>query len=210
MPDLTDRANFRDLSKPIGALNETRLSELIDRFETFADPSIPPFMYGSHYSTSAGVVLHFLLRLHPFSTLHRHLQSGHFDVADRLFSSVQRTWEMCTGRSAAEVKELTPEFYCNPSFLRNTNELKLGTMQEGEVVGDVTLPPWAGGSAEKFVEVMRMALESDICSEMLGDWIDLIFGCKQQGKQAIEAHNGKYFPLNMIFPAPLLHLISFL
>ena len=168
VPDLMDKANYRDLSKPIGALNELRLAELIDRFETFADPSIPAFMYGSHYSTSAGVVLHFLLRLHPFSTLHRHLQSGHFDVADRLFSSIQRTWEMCTGRSAAEVKELTPEFYCNPAFLRNANELKLGTMQEGEVVCDVTLPPWADGSPEKFVEVMRMALESDVVSDMLG------------------------------------------
>ena len=164
-PDLTDKANFRDLSKPIGALNNERLAELIDRFETFADPCIPAFMYGSHYSTSAGVVIHFLLRLHPFSSLHRHLQSGHFDVADRLFSSIQRTWEMCTGRSAAEVKELTPEFYSNPAFLRNTNELKLGTSQDGEVIGDVILPPWAKGSPEKFVEVMRLALESDVSSD---------------------------------------------
>jgi hypothetical protein len=189
VPDLTDRSNFRDLSKPMGALNEQRLEELLDRFTSFDDPTMPPFMYGSHYSTSAGVVCHFLLRLHPFSSLHRHLQSGHFDVADRLFSSVQRTWDMCTGRSAAEVKELTPEFYCNPAFLRNTNELKLGTMQDGEVLGDVILPPWAKGSPEKFVEVMRLALESDVCSEMLPDWIDLIFGKKQQGKSAIEANN---------------------
>ena len=143
-------------------------------------------MYGSHYSTSAGVVTHFLLRLHPFSTLHRQLQSGHFDVADRLFGSVQRTWDMCTGRSAAEVKELTPEFYSNPSFLRNSNEFKLGTSQDGEVLGDVILPPWAKGSPEKFVEVMRLALESDVCSDMLPDWIDLIFGRKQQGQAAIE------------------------
>ena len=189
VPDLTDAANFRDLSKPIGALNEQRLEELLERFNSFEDPTMPPFMYGSHYSTSAGVVCHFLLRLHPFASLHRHLQSGHFDVADRLFSSIQRTWDMCTGRSAAEVKELTPEFYCNPAFLRNTNELKLGTMQDGEVLGDVVLPPWAKGSPEKFVEVMRLALESDVCSEMLPAWIDLIFGKKQQGKAAIEANN---------------------
>jgi len=138
-------------------------------------------------------VVHFLLRLHPFSSLHRQLQSGHFDVADRLFSSVQRTWDMCTGRSAAEVKELTPEFYSNPAFLRNTNEFKLGTSQDGEVLGDVILPPWAKGSPEKFVEVMRLALESDMCSEMLPDWIDLIFGRKQQGKAAIEAQNVYFY-----------------
>ena len=95
IPDLTDRSNFRDLSKPMGALNEQRLKEFLERFHTFQDPTIPPFKYGSYYSTSAGVVLHFLVRLHPFAQLHRQLQSGHFDVADRLFSSVPRTWDMC-------------------------------------------------------------------------------------------------------------------
>ena len=189
IPDLTDPNNFRDLSKPMGAINPSRLEDFIERFNTFADPSIPPFMYGSHYSTNAGVVLHFLVRLHPFAGLHRQLQGGHFDVADRLFASVPRTWEMCTGSSAAEVKEVTPEWYCNPSFLKNVNKFKLGTSQEGEVIGDVALPPWAKGSAEKFIEVMRNALESDICSAKLPDWIDLIFGRKQQGPEAIAAHN---------------------
>jgi hypothetical protein len=189
IPDLLDRKNFRDLTKPMGALNPSRLEDFIERFSTFADPFIPPFMYGSHYSTSAGVVLHFLVRLHPFAGLHRQLQGGHFDVADRLFSSVPRTWEMCTGSSAAEVKELTPEWYSNPTFLKNTNNFKLGTSQEGDMLCDVALPPWAKGKPETFVEVMRNALESDICSEMLPDWIDLIFGRKQQGPEAIAAHN---------------------
>ena len=96
---------------------------------------------------------------------------------------------MCTGTSAAEVKELTPEWYCNPAFLRNGNRFKLGTSQDGDVLGDVVLPPWADGSPEKFVEVMRAALESDICSQMLPYWIDLIFGRKQQGSEAIKANN---------------------
>jgi hypothetical protein len=63
IPDLSNPDNFRDLSKPVGALNAQRLAEFKERFESFVDPSIPPFMYGSHYSTSAGVVLHFLVRL---------------------------------------------------------------------------------------------------------------------------------------------------
>ena len=71
---------------------------------------------------------------------------------------------MCTGSSAAEVKEITPEWYCNPAFLRNTNGIILGSSQDGEVLGDVILPPWAKGSPERFVETMRAALESDICS----------------------------------------------
>jgi len=48
IPDLEDKANFRDMTKPMGALNEERLAELLDRFNTFDDPSIPPFMFGSH------------------------------------------------------------------------------------------------------------------------------------------------------------------
>ena len=183
------KADIRDLTKPMGALNPDKVEDFIERFNTFSDPYIPPFMYGTHYSTSASVVLHFLVRLHPFAGLHRQLQGGHFDVADRLFSSVPRTWEMCTGSSAAEVKELTPEWYCVPAFLKNTIELKLGTSQGGDLLGDVALPPWAKGSPETCVEDMRNALESDICSEVLPDWINLNLGRKQQGPEAIVAHN---------------------
>jgi len=189
IPDLKVKSNYRDLSKPMGALNPDRLKEFVERFETFQDPTIPPFMYGSHYSTSAGVVLHYLVRLHPFASLHRQLQGGHFDVADRLFSSVPRSWDMCTGSSTGEVKELTPEWYCNPSFLLNSNNFKLGTSQDGEELGDVVLPPWAKGNPEKFVEILRCALESDICTSMLPNWIDLIFGIKQQGPESVKACN---------------------
>lgn len=48
------------------------------RYEGFADPAIPKFMYGSHYSTAAGVVLHYLVRLQPFADLHREMQVGGF------------------------------------------------------------------------------------------------------------------------------------
>jgi hypothetical protein len=39
-----------------------------------ADPDIPAFHYGSHYS-AAGVVLFYLLRLEPFTGLARTLQA---------------------------------------------------------------------------------------------------------------------------------------
>ena len=164
------------------------MKDFLERYSSFCDNTIPPFMYGSHYSTSAGVVLHYNVRLHPFAGLHRQLQGGHFDVSDRLFSSVSRTWEMCTS-ALSEVKELTPEWFSNPAFLKNSNHFNFGRMQDGDVVDDVILPPWAGGSAERFVEINRAALESDICTEMLPKWIDLIFGFKQRGSAAVEAHN---------------------
>jgi hypothetical protein len=99
-------------------------------------------MYGSHYSTAVGVVLHFLVRLQPFASLHRTMQNGTFDVPDRLFSSIPRSWELCTS-ALSEVKELTPEWYSLPDFLRNVNGYSFGRMQDGVEVGDVILPRWA-------------------------------------------------------------------
>ena len=106
-------------------------------------------MYGSHYSTAVGVVLHFLVRIQPFSDLHQSMQNGTFDVPDRLFSSIPRAWELCTS-ALSEVKELTPEWYNLPDFLRNVNEFDFGATQDGDVVDDVELPKWAS-SPEDFI-----------------------------------------------------------
>ena len=39
----------------------------------------------------------------------------------------------------------------------------------------------------------REALESEHVSEHLHEWLDLIFGCKQQGQAAKEANNVFYY-----------------
>ena len=46
--DLNNPNTFRDLSKPIGALNPDRLQRLVERFrEMPEDGHPPPFLYGS-------------------------------------------------------------------------------------------------------------------------------------------------------------------
>jgi len=194
--DLSDPASFRDLTKPMGALNEERLADALERYDSMAEEysgvnatsaDIPPFMYGSHYSTMVGVVLHFLMRLQPFASLHCEMQGGHFDVADRLFSSIPRTWKQNTTQ-LSEVKEITPEWFTTPEMFQNVNQFDLGHTQDGELVGDVVLPPWAK-SAEEFVRLNRQALESEYVSANLHNWIDLIFGCKQTGQAAVDANN---------------------
>lgn len=53
----------------------------------------------------------------------------------------------------------------------------------------VILPPWAKQDVREFIRVHRQALECDYVSQHLHLWIDLIFGCKQQGNSAVEATN---------------------
>lgn len=189
--DLSDPHNFRDLSKPMGALNATRLEEYWERYHSFDDPVIPKFLYGSHYSTCAGVVLFFLFRLQPFAELHKKMQGNGFDLPDRLFSSIQETWRMCNSQMS-EVKELTPEFYCNANFLKNLNHFALGKRHDQREVNDVQLPPWAK-TPEEFVTLHRAALESELVSQHLHEWVDLIFGFKQRGKAALKANNVFYY-----------------
>ncbi len=183
---LEDPKSYRDLSKPVGALNPDRLASFMDRYESFVDPEIPPFMYGSHYSNS-GSVLFYLVRMEPYTTYHLALQGGRFDQADRMFHSVQRSWENVLSITS-DVKELIPEWFYQPEMFVNSNKFELGYRQTGEALGDVVLPAWAS-SPEEFVRINRAALESDYVSANLHNWIDLIFGYKQRGEAAVAAKN---------------------
>ena len=78
--DLQTPATYRDLSKvinlqiffsfnlllfifqPIGALNPTRKSFFVDRYNNWESDTIPAFHYGTHYSTAA-YTLNWLIRL---------------------------------------------------------------------------------------------------------------------------------------------------
>ena len=191
--DLNDPAVYRDLSKPMGAIGESRAEQFRDRFDALADYAMdehdpPPFHYGTHYSC-AGYVLHYLMRLEPYSRLALSLQGGRFDKADRLFRSIGASWQSAAYENLQDVRELTPEFYYLPEFLQNTNLFDFGSTQTGDAVHDVILPPWAKGDANKFITINRMALESDLVSAHLHKWIDLVFGYKQRGREAVAAQN---------------------
>uniref|UniRef100_A0A8C2I5E9 LPS responsive beige-like anchor protein n=1 Tax=Cyprinus carpio TaxID=7962 RepID=A0A8C2I5E9_CYPCA len=188
--DLTLPSNFRDLSKPIGALNPKRAAFFSERFESWEDEQVPKFHYGTHYSTSSFTQM-WLLRIEPFTTFFLNFQGGKFDHADRTFSSVSRAWRNCQ-RDTSDVKELIPEFYYLPEMFVNSNNYNLGVMDDGTVVSDVELPPWAK-SPEEFVRINRLALESEFVSCQLHQWIDLIFGYKQQGPEAVRALNVFYY-----------------
>ena len=71
-----------------------------------------------------------------------------------------------------------------PNFAIFSNEIlfyRLGKLDDGRELGDVELPPWASNPHE-FVRINRQALESEFVSCQIHQWIDLIFGYKQKGK----------------------------
>ena len=189
--DLRDPKVYRDLSKPIGALNPQRLEGYRQRYNSLPDDDgTPKFLYGTHYS-SAETVLFYLIRLEPFTTYFLQLQGGRFELADRMFDSIPRTWRNCLN-ATADVKELIPEFFYLPDFLVNSNNVDFGRKQNGRLLDNVVLPRWAQTPMD-FITTNREALESEYVSAHLDEWIDLVFGYKQRGEQALKADNLFYY-----------------
>ena len=136
--------------------------------------------YSTHYSNPM-YVSHYLCRLFPFSQLRIELQGENFDVAERLFSSIETTFESATTQKT-DVRELIPEFYYLPEMFENINHLNIGIKKS-----NVALPQWAHNKTYKFVSKLRKVLESD--KTQFNYWINLIFGSCQLGDKAIEACN---------------------
>lgn len=74
--------------------------------------------------------------------------------------------------------ECIPEFYRDPSIFRSIHP----------DMPDLDVPPWCN-SYEEFIAVHRQLLESREVSQQLHHWIDLTFGYKLSGKEAIKAKN---------------------
>jgi hypothetical protein len=191
--DISEEKNYRDLSKPVGALNPEKFEKFNKKFlEMCLNYSItePPYLYGTHYSTPA-YVIYFLTRSHPMFQLQ--IQNGTYGPADRMLNSLRDCWNFIYGNSIGnEVMELTPEFYqSNGEFLINIHNIQLGKSKNCENVNDVTLPRWAK-THKNFISICRAALESEYVSSNINSWIDLIFGYQQRGKGA-EANDNLFY-----------------
>ncbi|CAD8118833.1 unnamed protein product [Paramecium sonneborni] len=178
--------NYRDLSLPIGACgSEARLDQFIKRFEN------EYFYYGTHYSSQA-LVSQYLIRLSPFTEAAISIQDGKFDIPDRLFRSIMKSWIDCNNEMA-DVRELIPEFFYLPEAFININGYNFGKLQNSQIVNNVQLPFYSNKNPFYFVAQNMIALESEYAIK-LNEWIDLIWGYKQQGNAAIDSFN-VFYPL---------------
>ncbi|KAJ1610519.1 neutral sphingomyelinase activation associated factor-like BEACH domain-containing protein [Cryptosporidium canis] len=196
--DISQPSNYRDLSKPLGSINQSNLEMLKSRMKDL--PISEQFLYGSHYSTP-GYISYFLVRQFPEYQLKLH--GGDFDVWNRMFHSMSDTWRtILEGKTT--YMELIPQFYeQNPDFLLN-NKLNIRT-NSGSLL-NVQIPKWEfetedsqsastslstshPSQTEMFLRSMRYALEGKVVSQHIHEWIDLIFGFKQRGAQAYSSDN---------------------
>ncbi|CAF0928875.1 unnamed protein product [Rotaria sordida] len=210
--DLRSSSNYRNLSKPIAIQHAEKEEKFIDIYTALKDaqnlalssqqenepqqqqPSSifghqsDPYHFASLYSNS-GIVLHYLVRLLPYTRMFLDYQDNNFDCADRTFHDVKTSYWLSSFESTSDFKELIPEFYYLPEFLLNKQGFDFGKRQNGAQVSDVTVPAWSKRNVRLFVYALRQALESDYVTTHLHQWIDLIFGYKQTGKVAVDAIN---------------------
>ncbi|CAF3860010.1 unnamed protein product [Rotaria sp. Silwood2] len=208
--DLRLPSNYRNLSKPIAIQHTEKEEKFIEIYNALEDAQLvalshqqdneqqqqlsafghqsDPYHFASLYSNS-GIVLHYLVRLLPYTRMFLDYQDNNFDCADRTFHDVKTSYWLSSFESTSDFKELIPEFYYLHEFLLNKQGFNFGKRQNGLQVSDVTPPTWSKRNARLFVYGLRQALESDYVTTHLHQWIDLIFGYKQTGKAALDAIN---------------------
>uniref|UniRef100_A0A672REL5 Lysosomal trafficking regulator n=1 Tax=Sinocyclocheilus grahami TaxID=75366 RepID=A0A672REL5_SINGR len=159
--DLQDTSIYRYLSKPIAVQSKEKEDRYVDNYRYLEEeykkgkreddpmPPVQPYHYGSHYSNS-GTVLHFLVRLPPFT---------------KMFLAYQGQFKMFH----VKTKALIPEFFYLPEFLvnREGGQMYVSLIQQ-MLINHIRLvhPPWPTyfGMDVSAVEdpVQRRALETMI------------------------------------------------
>ena len=149
-----------------------------------------PSYYGSHFSNPT-YVTHYLSRIFPFAFVSIEIQGDKFDDPNRMFISINRTFESAT-TTKDDIRELIPEFYLLPEMFQNNNNLDLAQGKTDAdnnkiVINDVDLPSWSNEDPNNFICEKRKFLEKS--SMKINKWIDIIFGNYQRGDKAEEIHN---------------------
>ena len=184
---------YRDMNLPMGMLEindeaSNRKKDFCMHYKSLLeceDELIKPYVFGSNYSNPI-YVCNFLMRLFPFTYISIELQGKGFDDPNRLFISVKDSF-INSSTQEGDVREIIPEFFYLPEMFKNINKLNMGKLANGERVNDVLTP--CKNNSYDFIMTMRNCLESNNISYKLHEWINLIFGFKQRGKEAEKANN---------------------
>jgi hypothetical protein len=148
--DLRSPSSYRNLAKPIAIQHPEKEEKFIDVYNTLQDAQTialsrqqdnetqqassifghnsEPYNFASLYSNS-GIVLHYLVRLLPYTRMFLDYQDNNFDCADRTFHDVRTSYWLSSFESTSDFKELIPEFYYLHEFLLNKQGFNFGKRQ---------------------------------------------------------------------------------
>lgn len=151
--DLRLPSNYRNLAKPIAVQHPDKEEKFIDVYSALEDARAleasrqqeidqqdnqqnssifghqsDPYHFASLYSNS-GIVLHYLVRLLPYTRMFLDYQDNNFDCADRTFHDVKTSYWLSSYESTSDFKEIIPEFYYLHEFLLNKQGFNFGKRQ---------------------------------------------------------------------------------
>ena len=167
------------------------------------------YYFNTHYSNIV-YTNGYLIRIFPFSFGCIELQGDYFDIFNRLFHSIQKSFEnSCIQKS--DIREILPEFFYLPEMFLNINKLKFNDKDENlfefpEIDDPIeffknyhdcnNIKKNSNNQMSKQFEIkdikniqnfinyiilFNMFLENDkIISENLQNWISLVFGENQK------------------------------
>lgn len=197
---LQDQNAYRPLERTIAGISKIKQDEADQKLNLLVREvaAKEAFQFGSHYLPGR-VVLGYLYRMEPYSSILISYEHGQ-DAPDRMFHSLVCSWANIN-HNTAENNEIIPEFFTCPWIFGNFNDYFLGIKREVDyslgiqiqklknvLVDQVVLPKWAKNS-HHFIQMNALALESSYVSYNLNNWIDLIFGVKQQDQKSYNLFN---------------------
>ena len=162
-----NKTKNRDLSKAIclnkDNFDEKELSKFKANFESMG------YYFTIHYAAMA-YVLYYLMRLIPFTFSQIKFQSGHFDVATRMFTSLENL--LYIFGVTDENRELCPEFFYSYETFLNLNYNNFGFSNQIQIHHFNTNQ---NCGIVEFIIDLRKILEK----KELSPWINNIFGYNQ-------------------------------
>jgi hypothetical protein len=86
---------MRDLSRPLGTVEDARFQHLQEMFEGFRHDLPENCLYRIKHSNSS-IGVGYLVNMEPFTKIHIDLNGNKFELSHRLFVSIQGAWEGST------------------------------------------------------------------------------------------------------------------
>lgn len=197
---------FRELKKPFGLIfDNERAAAYQEHYRGMIKDKEPhPFFFGT-YISNVSSVLQYLMRLEPVSKSWKGFYGRVHESPERIFHSLVKHYQSITTTSQ-DIKESIPEFYYLPEMFQNINKMKIeGKTSENWRIDYFDFPQWAKDNPYHFVYLNRIILESEIVTERLPQWFNLIFGNHLQGKKSLSSKN-IYQPT--IYPDSALKLFT--